>query len=405
MQRIGLTRSGAVRLLSLVVLAALLIGAAGMDPASAQSVRPPSDATTNVVPGQPGDPETSRAPQQFEKGPEAREAFGQSEGATSTTDFWSELRHGAEGYTAVTGAGGQAGLAIQSTGESWRQFRNTELATYGWWGLAAITALCLIYYLIAGPIRIEGGRSGKVIERFAFSERTGHWVLAISFIILAVTGLNMLYGRATLMPLMGKEAFAALTLGGKWAHHISSAFFAVGLVWITLQWIRYNIPDWTDIKWLAMGGGFFSKGVHPPAKKFNAGQKIIFWLVVLGGVSVTLSGIALLLPFEFAMFAKTFAAINSVLGTDLPTQLSAMEEMQLSQLWHTIVALFLTAVIIAHIYIGSIGMEGGFEAMGSGKVDLNWAKEHHSLWVKEIEQGDIEEPKRTPSGAQQQPAE
>jgi len=405
MQRIGLTRSGAVRLLSFVVLAALLIGAAGMDTANAQSVRPPSDATTNVVPGQPGDPETSRSPQNFEKSPEAREAFGQSEGATSSTDFWSELRHGAEGYTAVTGAGGQAGLAIQSTGESWRQFRNTELATYGWWGLAAITALCLIYYLIAGPIRIEGGRSGKVIERFAFSERTGHWVLAISFIILAITGLNMLYGRATLMPIMGKEAFAALTLGGKWAHHISSAFFVVGLVWITLQWVRYNIPDWTDVKWLAMGGGFIGKGVHPPAKKFNAGQKIIFWLVVLGGVSVTLSGIALLLPFEFAMFAKTFAAINAVIGTELPTQLSAMEEMQLSQLWHTIVALFLTAVIIAHIYIGSIGMEGGFEAMGSGQVDLNWAKEHHSLWVKEMEQGQAEQPQRAPTGASQQPAE
>ena len=405
MQQIGLTRIGAVRLLSLLVLAALLIGAAATDPASAQSVRPPADATTNVVPGAPGDPESSRPPQQFEKSPEAREAFGHSEGASSSSDFWSQLRHGAEGYSAVTGMGGQAGLAIQSTGESWRQFRNTELATYGWWGLAAITALCLLYYLIAGPIRIEGGRSGRVIERFAFSERTGHWVLAISFIILAITGLNMLYGRDVLMPLMGKEAFAAMTLGGKWAHFISAFFFMIGVVWITIQWIRYNIPDWTDVKWVAMGGGFIGKGIHPPAKKFNAGQKIIFWLVVLGGVSVSLSGIALMLPFEFAMFAKTFAAINSVLGTELPTNLSPMEEMQLSQLWHTIVALFLTAVIIAHIYIGTIGMEGGFEAMGSGKVDYNWAKEHHSLWVEDMEKGQAQQPPRAPAGTQQQPAE
>jgi len=406
MQRFGPIRFGAVRLLSLLVLAALLAGVAATDPASAQSVRPPADATTNVVPSQPGDPESSRDPQQFEKSPEAREAFGQSEGASSSSDFWSMLRHGAEGYSAVTGMGGQAGLAIQSTGESWRQFRNSELATYGWWGLAAITALCLIYYLIAGPIRIEGGRSGRVIERFRFSERTGHWVLAIAFIILALTGLNMLYGRDVLMPLMGKEAFAAMTLGGKWAHHISAVFFVVGLVWITVQWIRHNIPDWTDVKWLAMGGGFIGKGIHPPAKKFNAGQKIIFWLVVLGGVSVTLSGVALLLPFEFAMFAKTFMAINSVLGTDLPTNLSAMEEMQLSQLWHTIVSLFLTAVIIAHIYIGTIGMEGGFEAMGSGKVDYNWAKEHHSLWVEELESERPEKPQQpAPSGVRQQPAE
>ena len=405
MQRIVLNGYGAVRLLGLLVLSVLIHGAVTAQTVDAQSVRPPSDATKNAVPGTPGDPETSRAPQQFEKSPEAREAFGQSQGAISTSDFWSKLRHGESGYSAVNAPGGQAGLAIQSTGENWRQFRNGGLATYGWWGLAAITALCLIYYLIAGPIRIEGGRSGKTIERFAFSERTGHWLLAISFIALALTGMNMLYGRTVLMPVMGKDAFAAMTLGGKWAHHISAALFMVGLVWITVQWIRYNVPHWTDAVWLAKGGGFFSKGVHPPAKKFNAGQKIIFWLVLLGGISVSLSGIALWLPFEFAMFAKTFAAINSVIGTDLPTQLSAMEEMQLSQLWHTIVALFLTVVIIAHIYIGSIGMEGGFEAMGSGKVDLNWAKEHHSLWVKELDQGQIEQSRGAPSGPQQQPAE
>lgn len=396
------TRLAALRLVSLLVLATLLVGAAGLGNVSAQSVRPPSDATKNVVPGEPG---VAREPGTFDKAPESREAFGNTQGNSSDADFWSMLRHGTEATTAVQGP--QVGYAIQSSGESWRQFRNGDLATYGWWALAAITALCLLYYLVAGSIRIEGGRSGKVIERFALSERTGHWLLAIAFIVLALTGLNMLYGRATLMPLMGKEAFAVLTLWGKWAHHIASAIFVVGLVWITVQWLRYNMPHWTDLVWLARGGGFLTRS-HPPAKKFNAGQKIIFWLVVLGGISITLSGIALLLPFEFAMFAKTFEAINSVFGTDLPTQLTAMEEMQLSQIWHTIVALFLTAVIIAHIYIGTIGMEGGFEAMGSGKVDLNWAKEHHNLWVEELEKkGEVSSAGATAPRptAQHQPAE
>src|SRR3546814_18285034 len=63
-----------------------------------------------------------------------------------------------------------------------------------------------------------------------------------------------------------------------------------------------------------------------------------------------------------------------------------MQERQLWQLWHGIVALILTAIVIAHIYIGSLGMEGAFEAMGSGQVDLNWAKEHHALWVAEVRQ-------------------
>jgi len=406
MKRIPLIGYRAVTVLCLVAGALMLASmlSAG-EPASAQnSVRPPSDATINMV---PGSPETSRPPQNFEVGPEAQDVFGNAQGDISRSDFWSTLRHGGEATTAVQGP--QAGYVIQSSGESYRQFRNGDLATYGWWALAGITTLCLVYYLIAGPIRIESGRSGRVIERFAFSERTGHWVLAISFIVLALTGLNMLYGRTVLMPMMGKEAFAAMTLAGKWAHHISAAAFMIGLVWITVQWIRHNIPQWTDVVWLAKGGGFFGKS-HPPAKKFNAGQKIIFWLVVLGGVSVSLSGIALWLPFEFAMFSKTFAAINGVLGTDLPTQLSAMEEMQLSQLWHAIMSLFLTALIIAHIYIGTIGMEGGFEAMGSGKVDLNWAKEHHSLWVKNLEEkGELvvlDEPKSAPQPShRQQPAE
>ena len=128
----------------------------------------------------------------------------------------------------------------------------------------------------------------------------------------------------------------------------------------------------------------FWRGSHPPARKFNAGQKILFWLIILGGVSISLSGIALMFPFEFAFFAKTFQFLN-IFGLDLPETLTPMQEMQYNQLWHAIMALFLTAVVIGHIYLGTIGMEGAFDAMGTGKVDLNWAREHHGLWVEEEE--------------------
>jgi len=401
-----LMRFGTAHLVSVLAIMALILGPLMTDTAAAQSVRPPGDATVNMT---PGDPDTSRPPQQFRPGPQAEEVFGQTQGDTSRTDFWSILRHGGQGYTAVEGP--QSGYAIQSTGEAWRQFRNGELATWGWWGLAGITAICLIYYLFMGPVRIEGGRSGKVIERFALSERTGHWLTAIAFLALAVTGLNMLYGRNVLLPIMGPEAFASMAQIGKYTHFVASFIFMVGLLWITAKWIRANIPDWTDIVWLAKGGGFFSKKGHfPPSKKFNAGQKIIFWLVLLGGISTSLSGIALLIPFEFAMFSKTFAAVNSVFGTDLRSNFTAIEEMQLHQLWHAMIGLFLMAVMVAHIYIGTIGMEGGFEAMGSGKVDLNWAKEHHSLWVEKLEEQGalqtLQEPAAPPPpSAQQQPAE
>ena len=111
---------------------------------------------------------------------------------------------------------------------------------------------------------------------------------------------------------------------------------------------------------------------------------MIFWSVILLGGSLSASGIALLFPFETAMMGKTFAMLNGLgLGLDLPETVTPMQEMQLQTLWHAVVAVVMIAIIIAHIYIGSVGMEGAFDAMGSGEVDLNWAKEHHGLWVEE----------------------
>ncbi len=160
--------------------------------------------------------------------------------------------------------------------------------------------------------------------------------------------------------------------------------FMLGIVLMFVLWVRHNIPTLADLRWIAVGGGLFTKGMHPPAKRFNAGQKLIFWAVVLGGGSLSVSGIALLFPFEGSVWAGTFSALNT-LGFDLPTQLTALQETQLSVIWHSLVALIMIAVIIGHIYIGSVGMEGAIDAVGTGQVDINWAREHHSLWVEEVE--------------------
>jgi formate dehydrogenase subunit gamma len=157
----------------------------------------------------------------------------------------------------------------------------------------------------------------------------------------------------------------------------------LGVVLMFVLWVRHNLPNRYDMAWIAQGGGLFAKGVHPPSKKFNAGQKLIFWSVILGGLALSLSGLALLFPFTFAWWDATFSILSAI-GVNLPTGLTAMEEMQLSQLWHGLVALIMIGIIIAHIYIGSLGMEGAFAAMGSGQVDENWAREHHNVWVAEI---------------------
>ena len=309
---------------------------------------------------------------------------GNTQGTSADSDFWREIRRGKQGTVSIQDK--QSGQLIQSEGDNWRAIRNGPMMKWGGWAMFGTIALLALFYAGRGRITIEHGRSGKTLERFTDFERLSHWILAVSFIVLALTGLNMLFGKYAVLPIIGHGTFAWLTGVGKWLHNFLAFGFMLGLALIFLRWVRHNIPTREDLTWLAQAGGLFTKGVHPPARKFNAGQKIIFWMVIVLGVSISLSGISLLFPGQTSMFADTSAFLYSIGFANMPTDLTTMQEMQLSQLWHTIVALLFIAGILAHIYIGSIGMEGAFDAMGSGQVDTNWAKEHHSLWVEELEQ-------------------
>ena len=295
--------------------------------------------------------------------------------------LWREVRRGEQGYVSIPNK--QAGTLVQSGGESWRLFRNGPYQTWAGYVLLGMVALLSLFFALRGRIGIEEGRSGYEVERFNAFERFVHWMTAISFLILAVTGLNLLFGRYVLLPAIGKELFASLTMAGKLAHDYLGFAFMIGIALMFVIWVRHNIPSREDLKWLAKGGGMVGGG-HPSARKFNAGQKLIFWAVILGGLSLSLSGLQLIFPFTFSFFNDTFSLLN-LLGLGLPTDLTPMAEQQLATVWHGAMAVFLIAVMIAHIYIGTVGMEGAFEAMGKGHVDLNWAREHHDLWVEELE--------------------
>ncbi len=327
-------------------------------------------------------------------------------GLAAQHEMWEQIRKGASG--SVAGGNPGAGQLIQSEGEVWRYLRNGPVSKYGAMALIGMVLLLALFFLLRGRIMIDRGRSGWTIERFNFIERFGHWLLAGSFIILGLTGLNMLYGRYVLLPIMSPEAFSMITQIGKYLHNYLAFAFMLGLVIIFVLWIKDNFPSMVDIKWLLKAGGLFSKNSHPPSKRFNAGQKLIFWMVILGGVSLSMSGIGLMFPFHFEMFAKTFAFLNGF-GFNLPTDLTPLQEQQLGQLWHNVASVFMICVILAHIYIGSVGMEGAFDAMGSGRVDLSWAREHHNLWVEKLEkQGKLdlrEADEDEPGPATTQPAE
>lgn len=308
-------------------------------------------------------------------------------GGASDPDLWRALRYGSADIS-TQNRGPAATTLIQDGGMWWLRFRDGPLATYGSYLLGGTLLLLAIFYLIRGRVLIDGEKTGRTITRFNAAERFGHWLLATSFIVLAITGLISLFGRKVLIPAIGRDSYASIAEATKWVHNNVSWAFIAALILIFVFWVAHNLPDRTDLKWLAKGGGLFGGG-HPPAKKFNAGQKLIFWAVILLGSSISITGLALLFPFEINLFAATFSKLNAIgvpgiLGmTDYPTALSPQQEMQFAQLWHAIISLVLTAIILAHIYLGSIGMEGAFDAMGKGEVEEQWAREHHSLWVED----------------------
>lgn len=247
----------------------------------------------------------------------------------------------------------------QPAGRDWRAFHQVTLRWVGGIAILGILALLVVFYLWRGMVRIEGGRSGRRIVRFNAFERIVHWMSASCFVVLALSGLNITFGKSVLLPLIGPGAFSAWSEFAKYAHYYLSFPFTIGVILIFLMWIGGNIPNARDIDWIKRGGGMVGHD-HPPADRFNAGQKAIYWIVVLGGGAVAVSGYLLMFPFY---------------GT-------AIQGMQIAQIVHSVVAVLFVAAMLAHIYIGTIGMEGAFEAMGSGTVDVNWAKEHHSLWAE-----------------------
>ncbi|MCV6825083.1 MULTISPECIES: formate dehydrogenase subunit gamma [Halocynthiibacter] len=312
-------------------------------------------------------------------------------GGASDPDLWRALRYGSANVTVSTG-GEAAKSVIQSGGMWWLEFRRDVLAPFGSYLLLGTILLLVLFYLIRGKIRIDGEKTGETILRFNTIERMGHWILGISFILLGVTGLISLLGRMWIIPWLGKDAFATLALASKWIHNNVSFAFILGLIMIVVVWAKDNIPNRADLQWIAQGGGIFKKGVHPPAKRFNAGQKVIFWSVVLFGSAISVTGVSLLFPHSIPLFESLFQMLNAtglpqIVGYgEISTVLSPQEDMQFAQLWHAVLAFFLMAIVIAHIYIGSVGMEGAFAAVGSGEVEKQWAREHHSLWVESIEE-------------------
>ncbi|MFC7515572.1 formate dehydrogenase subunit gamma [Herbaspirillum sp. GCM10030257] len=292
---------------------------------------------------------------------------------------WRIVKEGTNNYSSLPGA--EMGVLIQpkaqflgqdravTAGEAWRQYRNGPLTTFGGWLLVLAIVVLAIIYFVKGQVKLKEGRTGRLIERFTSLERISHWTVAITFLALAVSGLILLFGKYILMPVFGHTLFGWLAYACKNIHNFVGPLFSLSLIVMFVIYVKDNFPQRGDGKWLVRMGGMVGKE-HVSAGRFNAGEKLWFWGgVVLLGLIVSASGF--------------------VLNMLVPGILYTRGTMQIANIIHLIAAVLFVAMSFGHIYLGTIGMEGAYAAMRTGYVDDTWAKEHHELWYRQVESGEI----------------
>lgn len=281
------------------------------------------------------------------------------------SQYWRNVRGQAVGYSTVNSPG--ATTLIQATGQDWRRIRNGYVSTFGPWFLLAITLGIGLFYVLRGPVKLKQARSGRTVTRWTLNERTLHWVTATLFVIMAIGGLSILFGRAVLRPLLGDAGFAAWAGFSKVVHNYTGVLFTVCIVLMIVSWMKHNLPRREDWDWIRKGGGMF--GEHAPAGRVNAGEKMWFWFIAIAGLAVCISGLVL----------------------DFPNFGGSRFTMQVANVIHSVLAIAWVGVFLGHVYIGTIGTEGALEGMTHGDVSVEWAKQHHDLWYQEITSGKQEE--------------
>jgi formate dehydrogenase subunit gamma len=274
-------------------------------------------------------------------------------------DTWRAVRQGEAGTTSVDSEAHE--VLIQTEGQLWRAIRNGPLASIAPWVLAGVLALIGMFFVVFGKDRLEEPRSGEMLQRFSLGERILHWYTAVLFVLLALSGLSMLFGRAVLIPVFGLQGFADYMQVGMYVHNVSGPLFLVGIVLEFAVWVKDNIPGKMDLNWFKNMGGMTGRGPRPHAGKVNGGEKAWFWAMVLAGAAVGVTGVIM----DFPIWGQT------------------RQTMQVAHIIHASVAVLFVAASFGHIYIGTIGAEGTFEGMWRGAVDAAWAKQHQDLWYEQ----------------------
>ena len=292
--------------------------------------------------------------------PRKEKKGSQPDSLNPRSNIWRKVREGTIGYSAVSGP--EAGQLIESNGEVWRRVRNGPLAVYGAWAMVCTLLILALFYTVRGKVMLTMERTGKKLLRWSVFERLIHWYTALLFILLTITGLSILYGRNTLIPIIGHESFAAWAYWAKLIHNYTGPLFMAGLFTMIVIWFKDNIPDKYDLNWFKAFGGLIGSK-HPSAARMNAGEKAWFWMLFWCGILISITGLVL----------------------DFPVLEQERFILQITHIIHLSCAILLIIGALGHIYIGTAGTEGALEGMLSGEVDEAWAKQHHDIWMAEQE--------------------
>lgn len=280
---------------------------------------------------------------------------------------WREVRSGESNAVHASVPGREVTVLIQTEGQEWRARRNGFWSIVSGWALVGLVVILALAHWRFGTTYLREPETGRKLQRFTNWERAVHWSVAISFSILAISGLIMLFGKNILLPIIGYTLFSWLAEIGKNLHNFIGPLFLVSVCVLVVTFIRDNIPKSYDFKWLLTLNGVIGGG-HPPSGKFNGGEKVWFWggALVLGLV-VGISGLVL----DFPNFDQTRST------------------MQLANIVHLIAASLFMMGTLGHIYLGTLGVAGAYDGMRTGVVDEQWAKEHHEYWYSDIKSGKV----------------
>ena len=295
--------------------------------------------------------------------------------------FWRSVRESgnAPGFTTLPDHEGATliqrftqypGSEFATAGEAWRQVRNKWIVPYGGALLLIVLVAFALFYWRKGAMGHSDNTAGRRIERFTPFERAAHWTNATAFVVLAISGTVMAFGKYFLLPIIGSTLFGWLTYPLKTLHNFVGPLFVVSLTVVIITFIRSNFPSRDDVMWLKGVGKVIKNEEEPPSHRFNAGEKIVFW----GGV---------------LLLGALAAGSGLVLDKLLPGLEYLRGDMQVAHMIHSAAAVLMMAVFMLHIYIGTVGMRGAYRAMRTGYVDEDWAKEHHQLWYEDVRAGKI----------------